>query len=57
MQSLLCVVMHRLRFVLGFPSSSLLLLQVMHEALLSCVSFCSLRGGVAFAIFAVLSIM
>ncbi len=32
-----------LRSVLGFPPGSLLLLQAMHEALLSCVSFCPLR--------------
>ena len=37
----------------GFPPGSLLLLQAMHEALLSCVSFCPLREGVVFAIFAV----
>ena len=37
----------------SFPLNVLLLLQAMHEALLSCVSFCPLRGEGAFAIFAV----
>ncbi len=37
----------------SFPLNVLLLLQAMHEALLFCVSFCPLREGVAFAIFAV----
>ena len=52
--NLCCVLVpNKLCFVPGFPLNVLLLLQAMHEALLSCVSFCPLREGVAFAIFAV----